>query len=142
MGADYIDYIVADNVVIPPELTDFYSEKMIYLPHCFSPADHKNSASHLLDGGDHVAGIRYPPLVRFDLPCHECDCSVMPNSAPTRAHYGISEDKFVFCNFGQLYKIDPLIFDVWMNLLKRVKNSVLWLLRYSYNLKFIRSIEL
>ena len=60
MGADYIDYIVADNVVIPPELTDFYSEKMIYLPHCFSPADHKNSAAHLLDGGDHVAGIRYP----------------------------------------------------------------------------------
>jgi len=113
MGADYIDYIVADNIVIPPELTDFYSEKMMYLPHCFAPADHKNSAAHLLDGGDHVTGI-----------------SAMPNSAPTRAHYGISEDKFVFCNFGQLFKIDPLIFDVWMNLLKRVKNSVLWLLRF------------
>ena len=32
--------------------------------------------------------------------------------------YGIPEDKFVFCNFNQLYKIDPQIFEVWMNLLK------------------------
>jgi len=48
----------------------------------------------------------------------------------SRAQYGISEDKFVFCNFNQLYKIDPEIFDVWMKLLKRVPNSILWLLRF------------
>ena len=47
-----------------------------------------------------------------------------------RKKYGISEDKFVFCNFGQLYKIDSKIFGTWMNLLKRVNNSVLWLLRF------------
>merc|ERR1711988_673028 len=39
-------------------------------------------------------------------------------------------DKFIFCNFNQLYKIDPEIFDVWCSILKRVPNSVLWLLRF------------
>jgi protein O-GlcNAc transferase len=48
----------------------------------------------------------------------------------TRGQYGISEDKFVFCNFNQLYKIDPETFTVWMRILKRVPNSVLWLLRF------------
>ncbi len=27
-GADYMDYIAADRVLIPPELSDFYSEKV------------------------------------------------------------------------------------------------------------------
>ena len=66
------------------------------------------------------------------------------SSAPTRAQYGISEDKFVFCNFGQLCKIDPQMFDVWMNLLKRVKNSVLWLLRcwlYTYICNHMRAYD-
>merc|ERR1711865_705169 len=40
------------------------------------------------------------------------------------------EDKFVFCNFSQTYKIDPSIFDIWCNILKRVPNSILWLLRF------------
>ena len=40
------------------------------------------------------------------------------------------QDKFVFCNFNQQYKLDPRTFDVWMSILKRVPNSVLWLLRF------------
>jgi predicted O-linked N-acetylglucosamine transferase (SPINDLY family) len=32
MGADYIDYLIADEVIIPEELRKFYSEKIIYLP--------------------------------------------------------------------------------------------------------------
>ena len=32
MGADYIDYLIADEVIIPPHLRQFYSEKIIYLP--------------------------------------------------------------------------------------------------------------
>ncbi len=49
---------------------------------------------------------------------------------PTRQKYGIPQDKFVFCNFNQLYKLDPQIFDTWARILKRVPNSVLWLLRF------------
>lgn len=49
---------------------------------------------------------------------------------PTRATYGVPEDRFVLCNFNQLYKMDPAIFSTWMSVLKRVPNAVLWLLRF------------
>ena len=32
MGAPYMDYIIADEIIIPPEFRDAYSEKIIYLP--------------------------------------------------------------------------------------------------------------
>ena len=34
-GADYIDYIVADHFVITPQDEPFYSEAVVYLPHCY-----------------------------------------------------------------------------------------------------------
>ena len=39
MGVSYIDYIIADRVVIPEELKDQYSEKVIYLDGCYQPQD-------------------------------------------------------------------------------------------------------
>ena len=45
-----------------------------------------------------------------------------------RKAYGLPEHGFVFCCFNQTFKILPDVFDVWMNLLKQVPNSVLWLL--------------
>jgi predicted O-linked N-acetylglucosamine transferase (SPINDLY family) len=39
MGADFIDYIVADPVVIPKEQRAYYSEKVIWLPNCYLPND-------------------------------------------------------------------------------------------------------
>uniref|UniRef100_A0A8C2EAZ7 UDP-N-acetylglucosamine--peptide N-acetylglucosaminyltransferase 110 kDa subunit n=1 Tax=Cyprinus carpio TaxID=7962 RepID=A0A8C2EAZ7_CYPCA len=48
----------------------------------------------------------------------------------TRSQYGLPEDSIVYCNFNQLYKIDPPTLKMWANILKRVPNSVLWLLRF------------
>jgi predicted O-linked N-acetylglucosamine transferase (SPINDLY family) len=48
--------------------------------------------------------------------------------APLRADYGLPEDAFVFCCFNQTFKILPDTFTVWMNILKAVPDSVLWLL--------------
>jgi protein O-GlcNAc transferase len=48
----------------------------------------------------------------------------------TRSQYGLPEDAIVYCNFNQLYKIDPETFKTWCNILKRVPHSVLWLLRF------------
>ena len=39
MGADFIDYIIADEVVIPSESTQFYCEKIAYLPRSYLPYD-------------------------------------------------------------------------------------------------------
>lgn len=34
-GADFIDYMLADAVVAPPEQASFFSEKIVYLPGCY-----------------------------------------------------------------------------------------------------------
>lgn len=39
MGADFIDYIIADPIVIPDDQREFYSEQVIYLPHSYQPND-------------------------------------------------------------------------------------------------------
>ena len=39
IGADYIDYIIADKVVIPENEKCFYSEKIIYMPDTYQPTD-------------------------------------------------------------------------------------------------------
>lgn len=39
MGAPYIDYIIADAVVIPTDHFGFYSEKVVQLPYCYQVND-------------------------------------------------------------------------------------------------------
>ena len=48
----------------------------------------------------------------------------------TRLQYGLPDDAIIYCNFNQLYKIDPLTLQSWVYILKNVPNSVLWLLRF------------
>jgi len=48
----------------------------------------------------------------------------------SRQQYGLPEDAIVYCNFNQLYKIDPPTLKMWVNILNAVPNSVLWLLRF------------
>lgn len=91
LGADYVEYIIGDNISIPAELRRHYSEKVIEMPHTLLVNDHKSSYREVVD----------------------------KVNMPTRADYGISEDAFVFCCFNQLYKIDPETFSIWMNILKR-----------------------
>jgi protein O-GlcNAc transferase len=45
MGARYIDYIIADRVVIPDNQREFYSEKLILLPDSYLVNDRKRSIS-------------------------------------------------------------------------------------------------
>jgi predicted O-linked N-acetylglucosamine transferase (SPINDLY family) len=56
------------------------------------------------------------------------DRRVIAASTPTRLELGLPPRGFVFCCFNNHYKITPTIFDVWMGLLQRVPDSVLWLL--------------
>lgn len=46
---------------------------------------------------------------------------------PDRDTAGFDGDTMVFCSFNQPYKIDPVLFDVWMAILRAVEDSVLWL---------------
>lgn len=101
-GATYIDYLVTDEFVSPTKFSHIYSETLVHLPHCYFVNDYKQKNRDVLD----------------------------PACQPKRSDYGLPEDKFIFAFFNQLYKIDPEIFITWCNILKRVPNSALWLLRF------------
>jgi predicted O-linked N-acetylglucosamine transferase (SPINDLY family) len=45
-----------------------------------------------------------------------------------RTELGLPSTGMVFCSFNNSYKIKPAVFTVWMNVLRRVHGSVLWLL--------------
>ncbi len=45
MGAEFIDYTIADEIVIPENERQFYDEKIIYLPHTYQVNDDKKVIS-------------------------------------------------------------------------------------------------
>ena len=98
MGVDYMDYLIADSVLIPKEQQAQYSEKIIYLPHSYQV----NDSTRMI--------------------AEEC---------PSREAMGLPHNSFIFFCFNNNYKITPDTFSVWMRILKRVGNSVLWLLKDS-----------
>jgi predicted O-linked N-acetylglucosamine transferase (SPINDLY family) len=64
---------------------------------------------------------------------------------PTRASCNLPEDAFVFCAFNNNFKITSEVFSVWMRILGRVQNSVLWIISDSpeavFNLKAAAEIQ-
>ena len=98
IGADYIDYIIADPIIIPETNREFYTEKIIYLPNCYQVNDGKR---------------------------------VISEQVFSRSEMGLPDAGFVFCCFNQNYKITPQVFDSWMQILRKVEGSVLWLLESS-----------
>jgi protein O-GlcNAc transferase len=103
MGAEYIDYIIADPIVIPENQYVFYAEKVFLLPYSYYPTSYQiNDAKRST-----------------------------PDKAFTRFDVGLPSTGFVFCCFNNIYKITPHVFDCWMRILKQVEGSVLWLLEGS-----------
>jgi predicted O-linked N-acetylglucosamine transferase (SPINDLY family) len=50
------------------------------------------------------------------------------NKIFTKQEMGLPKKSFVFCCFNNNFKITPNVFNTWMNTLKSVNNSVLWLM--------------
>ncbi len=93
-GGDWLDYLIADRVVVPDEQRRFYVEQLVYLPDAFLP--------------------RYT--------------ASKPSPTPvSRLDEGLPEQGFVFACFNNAYKLNPIMFDIWMRLLREVEGSVLWL---------------
>jgi protein O-GlcNAc transferase len=96
MGASWMDYLLADEVVIPPGSEVHYQESVLRLPYCYLPIDETLHAS--------------------------------PHT-PTRDTFGLPKDGVVFCSFNHDYKINPPVWQVWMELLHEHPSSVLWLMK-------------
>jgi predicted O-linked N-acetylglucosamine transferase (SPINDLY family) len=50
LGAPYMDYIIADREVLPPDQRAFYSEKVAYLPNCYQANDRKKEIAARIFG--------------------------------------------------------------------------------------------
>ena len=46
MGANYMDYIIADHTVIPKKFNTFFNEKIIRLPYTYMPNDNKRTIAN------------------------------------------------------------------------------------------------
>ncbi len=97
-GADFIDYLICDKIVIPENQTPYYSEAFVYMPDCYQVNDQQPKR---------------------------------PVCKTKRKDHGLPDKGFVFGCFGTHYKIDPDILGAWIRILKRVPDSVLWLLKRS-----------
>jgi protein O-GlcNAc transferase len=93
MGADFIDYVVVDPFVVPPDRQPFFTERLVHLPECYQVA---------------------------------ADVAPAPDG-PDRAACRLPEGAVVLCCFNNSFKVRPVVFDVWMRVLARVPDGVLWL---------------
>jgi predicted O-linked N-acetylglucosamine transferase (SPINDLY family) len=64
------------------------------------------------------------------LPCYQPNDRkrLVAPERPTRAAVGLPEDAFVFCSFNGVQKLTRHTYDRWLEILRGVPNSVLWLL--------------
>jgi protein O-GlcNAc transferase len=107
-GASFIDYLIADRVVLPAEQQCFFSEKIVYLPHSYQVNDSTRKIPAVPDR--RAAGRPELPSGNIGLPS------------------GSVGNGFVFCSFNNNWKITAPIFAIWMRLLTAMPGSVLWLI--------------
>lgn len=150
----WIDYMVVDELAVPrhhvcgepigsmDDSNRVYTEGMIYLPDTYFVNDHKQGFRELPN--NEIETIMNQLELREKTFTH--------NYSENSLFYGnnrvwrseqlrrlimrremfphVPEDYVIFANFNQLYKLDPKIFKVWMQILKRIPKSILWLLRF------------
>ena len=73
-GMPFIDYIIADRIVIPEEHHVYYSEKVVYLPHTFFPTDRKRRIAEYTPTRTE-AGL---PETGFIFACHNTAYKITP----------------------------------------------------------------
>ena len=106
-GGNFIDYIIADKIVIPKKESKFFSEKIIYLPNSYQVNNNTQEIS--------------------DKKFSRKDFGLPARNAFSIADAGGPEKGFIFASFNQAYKISSETFTSWMRILKAVPGSVLWL---------------
>ena len=147
LGAEWCDYVFADAISVPPttlspwrrnvDIEDrlrpdslvedaedwVYSENIIFARDTFFCVDHKQSAPDAERG---------PPNLRDPSAREEAWEKEQAARWKLRKELfpALSDSAVILGNFNQLYKIDPATFAMYLEILKRVPNAILWLLRF------------
>jgi predicted O-linked N-acetylglucosamine transferase (SPINDLY family) len=75
MGAEYIDYLIADKTLIPEESQKFYTEKIAYMPHSYQVNDRSRVISDRVFTKQEV-GL---PEEGFVFACFNSNYKITPN---------------------------------------------------------------
>ena len=75
-GAEYIDYIIADPIIIPTESQQYYSEKIVYLPNSYQVNDRQRSITDKVFTKDEL-GL---PKDSFVFCCFNNNYKITPNT--------------------------------------------------------------
>ncbi|KAJ1906241.1 hypothetical protein LPJ81_001455 [Coemansia sp. IMI 209127] len=118
-GFNFIDKVADEHKDEAGALDWVYTERMIYMPHTYFVNDHKQGFRE----DEELRGIQSAD----DLWLAEQDARYKMRRE-LFPHLG--DDVFIFANFNQLYKIDPTLFRMWLRILERVPNAIIWLLRF------------
>lgn len=101
-GSLFINYIMVDKYVLPIENKNEVSEKIVYLPFTYQINNHFSKTTFC---GTSIKCKNYYRKI---------------NNLPL--------DKFIFVSFNTLHKIDIDALRLWIAILRKVPNSILWLL--------------
>lgn len=146
LGGGWCDWIIADPIVCPPNMVsgeiwrqrqltnpgdfegdidpeeptdDFvYTEKFIYMPHSYFVNDHKQG---FRDDNELYSTDKETIWAMEEEKRWTMRHQVFPH---------LPDNVIIFANFNQLYKLEPGTFRLWLRVLERVPNSILWLLRF------------
>ncbi|CAO1630772.1 unnamed protein product [Sympodiomycopsis kandeliae] len=169
MASGWTDYVIADTIVCPPELTSveiwneqrrqqlqagsdhlmprrptdlpgeidpeepsdswMYTERFIYMPHSYFVNDYKQGFREPETRESEIDGSVVHP---HEMTAEEIWTEEEERRWKARKELfpGLPDDFVVFATFNQLYKVEPTVFKAWLEILKRVPNSILWLLRF------------
>ncbi|KAJ1724611.1 hypothetical protein LPJ53_001147 [Coemansia erecta] len=98
-----------------------YTERMIYMPHTYFVNDHRQG---FREDDELRAAAQQTPAALWRAE-QDARYRMRRELFPQ-----LADSVFIFANFNQLYKIDPLLFRLWLRILERSPNSVIWLLRF------------
>jgi predicted O-linked N-acetylglucosamine transferase (SPINDLY family) len=120
-GASFVQSIVTDTVVSPPNMASHYSERLAYVPSMFPTEE--------------VAGLggKKPPPLKNDADHRKLNSAtgVSSDGVRTLLHQDGSPLKagVLLSSFNQIYKVTPPLYDTWNNVLRRLPAAVLWMLQ-------------
>ncbi len=103
-GSNFLQYRITHNLISPEGSDHLWTEKLVRLPN-----------THLVD--------RWLPVTERRVSVRRLERSKM----------GLPEKGVVYCCFVKPELITPDIFECWMQLLKRIENSVIWLIEWDQN---------
>jgi len=101
-----MDHILVDHIAVPPETAKWFTEPLGYLPVSFHLNSHRK---------------QHPELQH--LPSRQ-------TTLTAASRWGVSGGTILAC-FNSLYKIDPDVFRVWLQLLDENEDTILWLFHWN-----------